>query len=269
VWKPRFRLDWEHGSGRLQSTIERQVAQLDFDDFVASAELDRDDVVAGATSLRPPATWSFSTVFEQRFWGDGALLLTWRHEWIDDVLDRVVVERDGELFDAAGNIGQGKRRILKAELTVPFERLGFGGMQLKSGITLIKSRVMDPITVQKRVIAEDRPFEGDIRLTHDIPGGRWSWGVDASFAHREREFRLDEERFERKGTALGANVEFRPRADWRVRLEAENFGSRALVERREKFDGSRAGILDAIETRRLRTSPIVTFSVRKSFGASD
>jgi hypothetical protein len=93
--------------------------------------------------------------------------------------------------------------------------------------------------------------------------------VDASFAHREREFRLDEERFERKGTALGANVEFRPRADWRVRLEAENFGSRALVERREKFDGSRAGILDAIETRRLRTSPIVTFSVRKSFGASD
>jgi hypothetical protein len=50
-WKPRFRVDWDHGSGRLQSTIEREVAQLDFDDFVASAELDRDDVVAGATSL--------------------------------------------------------------------------------------------------------------------------------------------------------------------------------------------------------------------------
>ena len=269
-WKPRFRVDWDHGSRRLQSTIEREVAQLDFDDFVASAELDRDDVLAGATSLRPPATWSFSTVFEQRFWGDGALLLTWRQEWIDNVLDRVVVERDGELFDAAGNIGKGKRRILKAELTVPFERLGFGGMQLKSGITLIKSRVMDPITGQKRVIAQDRPFEGDIRLTHDIPGGLWSWGVDASFAHREREFRLDEERFEHKGTALGAHIEFRPRAGWRVRLEAENIGFRSLVERREKFDGSRAsGILDAIETRRLRTSPIVTFSVRKSFGASD
>jgi hypothetical protein len=168
-------------------------------------------------------------------------LLTWRQEWTDDVLDRVVVERDGELFDAVGNIGRGKRRILKVELTVPFERVGLAGMQLKSTLAFIRSRVTDPITGRKRVITEDRPFEGDVRLTHDLPGGRWSWGVDASFAHREREFRLD----------------------------AENFGSRSLVETRKKFESSRtSGILDAIETRRLRTSPIVTVSVRKSFGAA-
>jgi hypothetical protein len=268
-WKPRFRLSWGQSSRRVQSTIEREVAQLDFEDFVASAELDRDDVIAGAAALRPPATWAFSTTFEQRFWNDGALLLTWRQEWIDDVLDRVVVERDGELFDAVGNIGRGKRRILKVELTVPFERVGLAGMQLKSTLAFIRSRVTDPITGRKRVITEDRPFEGDVRLTHDLPGGRWSWGVDASFAHREREFRLDEERLERKGTSFGANVEFRPRADWRIRLDAENFGSRSLVETRKKFESSRtSGILDAIETRRLRTSPIVTVSVRKSFGAA-
>jgi hypothetical protein len=268
-WKPRLRLSWDHGSRRFQTTVEREAAQLDFGDYVASAELDRDDVTAGATALRPPTTWSFSTTFEQRFWSDGALLVTYRREWIDDVLDEVLVERGGELFDAVGNIGKGKRRIVKAELTAPLDRFGIRGMQLKAALTFIKSRVIDPITGKRRIIAEDRPVEGDIHLTHDLPGGRWSWGADASLAHRERKFRFDEERLERKGTSFGAYVEFRPRPAWRIRLEAENIGSRRLVETRNEFDGTRAdGIVDSIETRRLRTSPIVMFSVRRSFGTA-
>jgi hypothetical protein len=268
-WKPRLRLSWDHGSRRIQSTIEREAAQLDFGDFVASAELDRDDVTAGATALRPPTTWSFSTTFEQRFWGDGALLLTYRREWVDDVLDEVLVEQDGDLFDAAGNIGRGTRRIFKAELTAPLERVGIAGMQLKAVLTFLRSRVTDPITGRRRVISGDRPFEGDLHLTHDLPGGHWSWGVDASLAHRERDFGFDEEELERKGASFGAHVEFRPRADWRVRLEAENIGSRRLVEVRREFAGLRSlGILDSVETRSLRTSPIVSFSVRKSFGGA-
>jgi hypothetical protein len=268
-WKPRLRLSWDRGSRRIQATIEREAAQLDFSDFVASAELDRGDVVAGATALRPPTTWSFSATFEQRFWDDGALLLTYRREWIDDLIDEVLIEENGELFDAIGNIGKGTRRILKAELTLPFERLGIPGMQLKAALTFLKSRVTDPVTGRRRVISEDRPFEGDIQLNHDVPGGRWSWGAEASLAHREREFRFDEARLERKGPLFGAHIEFRPRASWRVRLEAENIGSRSLVETRSKFDGTRAsGILDSIEARRLRTSPIVTFSLRKAFGAA-
>ena len=166
-----------------------------------------------------------------------------------------------------GNIGKGKRRILKAELTLPFKRIGIAGMQLKGALTFIKSRVTDPITGRKRVIAEDRPFEGDVRLTHDLPGGRWSWGIDASIAHHERQFRFDEARLERKGTGFGAYVEFRPSGGWRLRVDADNITSRPLVETREKFEDSRAsGLVDSIETRRLRTSPIVTFSVRKSLG---
>ena len=50
--KPRLRLGWHSASTRLQATIEREAAQLDFGDFVASAELDRDDILAGARSVR-------------------------------------------------------------------------------------------------------------------------------------------------------------------------------------------------------------------------
>ena len=268
-WKPRLRVSWEHGGTRLQSTIEREAAQLDFDDFVASAELDRDSVTAGATSLRPPTTWAFSTRLEQRFWGDGAIVVTVRQEWIDDVIDRVVIESGGDLFDAVGNIGAGTRRIVKAELTAPFEKLGLSGVQLRAALTFVDSRVTDPITGTRRIISGDRPFEGDLHFTHDLPGGRWSWGFDASFAHREYDFRLDEERLERKGTAIGAFVEFRPRPDLRLRLEAENLTSRRLLDERQQFDQSRAlGMLDSIERRQIETAPIFSFSVRKAFGAA-
>jgi hypothetical protein len=41
-----------------------------------------------------------------------------------------------------------------------------------------------------------------------------------------------------------------------------------LVDRRREYDGSRAaGILDSTEVRRIKTSPIFTLSVRRSFGA--
>jgi hypothetical protein len=267
-WKPRLRISWNHRQSRFHLTIEREVAQLDFEDFVASAELDRDDIVAGARSLRPPTTWSAALLFEQRFWGDGALVLTLRRERIDNVIDHVLVESGEELFDAVGNIGQGKRTSLRAELTAPLDRLGLKGMEVRTALTFLKSRVTDPVTGEKRWISEDRPFEGDVRFTHDLPGGRWSWGLDASLAHQDREFRFDELRRERKGTSVGAYVEFRPGSKWRIRGEAENLTSRMLVDRRLEYDGSRAAeILDSAEVRRIKTSPIFTLSVRRSFGA--
>jgi len=267
-WKPRLRVSWNKGQTRIQATIEREAAQLDFGDFVASAELDRNDVVAGATSLRPPTTWSFATVLEQRFWDGGALVITFRRERINDVIDRVVVEDDGELFDAVGNIGPGKRSTLRAELTVPLDRVGISGMEVRTDLMILRSRVTDPVTSQKRTISEDRPFEGEIRLTHDLPGGRWSWGVDASLTHKEREFRFDELRREHKGTALSAHIEFRPGRDWRLRAEVENLTSRILTDERQQFDGLRSsGILESVETRRIKTDPIFTLSLRRPFGA--
>jgi len=267
-WKPRFRLSWDNRQTRVQATLEREAAQLDFDDFVASVELDRDDVVAGAPSLTPPTTWSFSALVEQRFWDGGALTITFRSERINDVIDRVVVESDGEFFDAVGNIGNGKRTSFQVELTAPLDRIGLKGMEVRADLTFLKSRVTDPITGQRRSISEDKPFEGELRFTHDLPGGRWSWGLDASLAERERKFRFDEIRRERTGTALAMHVEFRPTNVWRIRAEIENVTWDDLTDEREKYVGLRTfGMLESIETRRINTDPIFTLSVRRAFGA--
>ena len=267
--KPRLRLSWDKGGTRLHATLEREAAQLDFEDFVASAELDRDDVVAGAISLKPPTTWSVSTVLEQRFWDSGALVLTLRRERIDDVIDHVVVESGGELFDAVGNIGRGKRTILRGEVTIPLGRLGLNGMELRADLTYLRSRVADPITAGKRPIAGDKPFEGEVRFTHDLPGGRWSWGVDAALSQHEREFRFDEVRRERSGTSIGAHVEYRPAPGWRIRAEVDNIALDRLTDKRRQYDGLRSlGLLESLETRRINTDPFFSLSMRRSLGVA-
>lgn len=266
-WKPRLRGTWERAKTRAQVTIEREAAQLDFGDFVASAELGREDVLAGATSLVPPTTWSASATIERRFLDDGAILLTYRREWIDNVIDHVVVVEHDDLFDAVGNIGNGTRRTFRAEITLPLDRAGIEGFQVRSTLTFLKSRVTDPVTGERRMISEDRPFEGELTVIHDLPGGRWSWGADASFAHREKEFSFDEVGEERKGTAFGGYLEYRASAQWRARIDVENIGSRRLIDERVKYGGLRSiNQPEVLESKRLRTSPIFSISIRRSFG---
>ena len=128
----------------------------------------------------------------------------------------------------------------------------------------------DPITGEKRSISEDKPFEGEVRFTHDLPGGRWSWGVDASLSEKEREFRFDEVRRERTGTAIGMHVEFRPTPDWRIRAEVDNVAWDGLTDQREKYEGLRTfDVLGSIETRQINTDPIFTLSVRRAFGGDE
>jgi hypothetical protein len=177
--------------------------------------------------------------------------------------------RDGETFDAVANIGAGTRDIGEIELTVPFARFGVPGLQVRGSLTLIHSRVTDPTTGLRRIISEDRPVEGELHITHDLPGGRWSWGADFSLAHHERQFRFDEERLEQKQASLGLYVEFRPSPEWRLRLGAENIFGRTIDEVREKYEGPRSSFpLDSVENLRIDTAPIVAFSIRRAFGGT-
>lgn len=268
-FKPRLGATFTLGkSDQLRLNIQRNVAQLDFGDFVASASLDRDVVSAGALELIPPQTWSFSAAYEHRFWDDGAISLSLEHQKIDDVLDRVIVITDDEIFDAVGNIGTGSRQIAKLELSAPLDRLGLKGVQFKSSIVALRSEVTDPVTGEKRRISGDAPWEGEIGISQDLLDGALTWGADLELGESEREYRFDEVSRTREGMLLTAFVEYRPAKDWRLRFEAANITGRRLVEIRDRYDGPRSSLpLDEVERRTTETGPIFQVTARKSFGS--
>jgi outer membrane receptor protein involved in Fe transport len=261
--KPRALVTWSAtGSDRLRFLIEREVGQLDFEDFVGSASLAASTVTAGNPDLEPDRTWRAELGWERRFMESGTLLLAVRHERIEDLIDRIPVIADVP-FDAVGNLGDGRRHELEINLTLPLDRFGIHAGLLKAIALWRHSEATDPTTGESRPISEDAPREAALHFSQQLEGLRVRWGVDATLASEQREHFFDELRTERLGTMLNAFVQYEPTPALSIRFFANNLLDRSAVREREIYDGLRgSGPLRYVETRTLAIGPYVGGSVR-------
>jgi hypothetical protein len=261
--KPRLVLSYTPGAdSQFRLRVEREVGQLDFGDFAASAELGAGTVNAGAVDLEPERSWVFEVAAERRFWDDGAVVLTYTHAEVQQVVDLIPVQGR---FDAPGNIGDGRRDQLKLTATLPLDRLGLSGAQVTTELVRRWSRVTDPVTGRSRRISNERPVEGAIRFSHDVDSLRSTWGIDADLAYSRTEYRIDEVRRLAYETFWTAYWDWKPRAGLSVRAEVQNLTARDFKRRRSLYDGSRAlGRLGLVEDRRVRFEPVAYLRVRQA-----
>lgn len=266
--KPHFAVTWFSGpQTQWRLRVERSVSQLDFGDFVSSTSLTSSTITAGNADLEPERTWTASLAWERRFWGDGALVLTARHEWKSHTLDRVGITGPGFAFDAPGNIGDGSKSKVEAALTLPLGRLGIAGGLLKAEVGYRWTSVIDPTTGVRRPISGEEPIDGAIHFTQDRPAAGFRWGVDYILAEAETEYRFDEIRRERVAGRLSIFAEYKLAPHWTVRLFAENLTGRPVERRRAIYAGTRASEpLRYVELRDLSTRPLIGILVRRSFG---
>ena len=245
--KPRLLLTWSpNKADQLRFRIEREVGQLRFGDFVSSSNLADDRVVAGNPNLEPDKTWVIEGAAERRFWEGGAVVLQLRHRAISDVIDRAPVfvdsNNDGvvdQIFDAPGNIGDGRRDELVFNLTLPLARLGIEGGEFKAAVSLIDSEVIDPATGEAREISGLRHDNITLNYRHDLP--RQKLTLEAGYYHgwEEFSFRFNEiSRFEIR-RYFEAALEYKPTPKLNFRLEANNLAPFVFMRERRIFDGPR------------------------------
>jgi hypothetical protein len=266
--KPSLAARYQRGgeeSWRL--SLERNVGQLAFEDFVASASLDTDVVTAGNAQLEPDKAWRVALVWERTFGRDGALALTLAHDELSDVVDLVPVRIGDEVFDAPGNIGDGARDSLALAAGTSLDAIGWANLRIDADLLWQRSRVRDPGTGARRGISGEAPLEGTIELTQTLAARGMKWGVEVGLAERETEYRVDEVSVERADAALSLFVERAFRQRWQVRAELLDVAGVDIVETRERYDGPRATqSLAATETRRHRVPPQLLLTVRRDMG---
>jgi len=268
--KPRVSVQWDvDANDQLRLALSREVGQLDFEDFVASASLETGRVSAGNAELKPDRTLRSVFTWEHQLWHDAAFTASWTHERISDVVDRVLVVTDDDIFDAPGNIGDGRRDTLALDLSLPLDGIGFHGGRLTSSMQWRRSRVTDPTTGQSRPISEEKPVEGSIELTQDLPTLRTHWGIELEhIAERKTEYRYDEIKRQSEGMGWTVFVERELGTRWRVRAEATDLFGRGFKETREKYDGPRSTEpLEEIERRQRRSPGFVSLTFRCRTGA--
>jgi hypothetical protein len=225
-WKPSITLDWKGGKGwHGQLSVRRTVAQLDFYDFISSAELSADRVNAGNPNLVPQQTWEFRGTLEHPLMGEGLAKLDVGFDLVNDLQDRVLIcdpDDPTACFDAPGNLGTGKRYFATASLDAPLDKLGLKGMRLKLGGTLQRTRVEDPISGEQRNWSDFFPdWQWNAEFRHDV--GQFSYGFTVQDRDRFTFFRTDEFDSNFNGGPFGtAFVEYRPRSGTTITLDLEN-----------------------------------------------
>jgi len=265
--KPSITLDWKPGGGwHSQFTVRRTVAQLDFFDFISAAELSNDRINGGNANLQPQRAWEVRSTLDHPLFKTGLIKLDAGYDRIDMLQDRILTE---EGFDAPGNIGTGTRGFVALAIDAPLDRFGIKGGRLKLNGQLQRTRVLDPISGEKRSFTGFYPeWQWSAEFRRDI--GKFAYGMTVSDRDRFSFFRASEIDTNYNGGIFGnAFVEYRPSARTTATFEVNNlFNTRGLRGREFTFPNRSLPDPSLIEFRERNSHVSFSFSLKRSFGGA-
>lgn len=285
--KPRLLATWSPTKNdQLRVRIEKELGQLNFRDFISNVNLNSGVLSAGNADLRPDQTWVYEAAFEKRFWENGAVVLTVRHEDISDVVDLFPfiafadVNRDGVPDDAdgngqpdpvfvagPGNIGDGTNDLVQLNITLPLQRLGVPGGEIKADLIWENSEVTDALTGEKRRISAQRPQNLRVNYRQDLPDWKLTYGFGWFGGWEEDRYLLQEVTSLRLSHFLSSFVEYKPSPNFTLRAELQNFLPYEFDIYRNVFNGPRGtGMLTTLQHERRNSQIIGMLRARWTFG---
>jgi hypothetical protein len=274
--KPQFSFAYAPTKDRhMRLRLAREVAQLDFSDFVSSTVFQDDDVAMGNPDLKPEASWVAELSDERRFGSLGVVKGTFFYEWISDVQDLLPLSPE---FEAPGNIGSGRRFGLRLEATIPLDFLRLNGARVDVEARLQDSAVTDPVTGFERELsgeAEDgKPLVFDVEnrfvyavnFRQDLEGPRFAWGGNVRRRGDRTAFRVNELVVYGDGLEFNLFVESTRWLGLKLRLEAANLTDFGQKRERILFAGERGLTpVDAIELQNITDGRRVVLSASGSY----
>jgi outer membrane receptor for ferrienterochelin and colicin len=262
-WKPSLQAVRPIGEDdQLRLRIYRDVGQLDFEDFAASAELSGGDVFAGNENLRPETSWRFEAAGDWRF-EEGALEVTLFYWRIEDALDFIPVGTTPEVFDARGNIGGAQLWGLRTAFELPVPILENARLRVEG--TWQDSAATDPLTGETRPQSELQESFMSAEFRHDLRALDLAWGVDYEREQLAPEFRFDRITDESDAHELEVWVETTRFDGLKLRVFAANLGDPRETRDRRSFDPDRNGLLEGSERRRRELGKVFGIELQGAF----
>ena len=274
--KPRAAATWTvDRQTTFEFRAERQVEQLDFDEFATSLDVGLgNEVDAGNAELVPEKTTTFSALVRHKFLERGSIQFRADYQLVSDTQDLVPITlRDaaGNItaqFDGAGNIGDSKRWNGELEITLPFDWLtkpiGVTGIELKYVGHYHDSRVTDPVTGQKRRRSNRSLWHQQWDLRYDVSQIGVVYGASFYVEDASSAFFLDEFRRESKGVRSNIFMEYTKFKLGTVRLQVIDLPS----FRRDRFifsDTRASGALGEIINRKRSLDPLIQLTLSGKF----
>ena len=259
--KPRFLATWTPmADNQLRFRFERELGQLDFGDFAASAELDDGNVFGGNVDLEPEQRWISELTYERRFWGEGVVAVGYRHDEIIDVIDRLPLP-DG--LSATGNIGDGTLDRISLNVVVPLDKFGVSGGRFTFKNDWNDTSVTDPTTGEERPISQVRYSQANVGFQQDITSWKTQWGINWLPRLGEHSYDPDQTVIWRGSDYFEAFVEYKPTSTLALRAQLNVWDD--FVIRRTVYASRDPRTVDFVEERRIDPRTFLSLRLRKTF----
>ncbi len=270
-WRPSFDYRFNFTDNfRFRGTVQRNVSQLSFSSFAATAnDEDRDlDALAGNPELEPQTGWNYEGGLEYRLPNDGGVLSSnIFYSEIDNQIGRInaTVNPDQPL-SATGNVGPAKRWGIFNRASIRLSRFDLPDAILGLTLGLFDSEIIDPFLKTKQRIG-GRGF-ANVTFRHDITSLALSYGIEYSHSFWGGNYDIDIQTITRNDRRRSWDL-FVSKVwfdDWVFRLESDNTLNAARCRFRQRFNGTTIdGTLDFIQNSCSNRYRRLTLSIQTTF----
>jgi TonB dependent receptor-like, beta-barrel/TonB-dependent Receptor Plug Domain len=262
--KPRFNGSLDLGGGlQIRQRVERSVSQLDFGDFSATAGSTAGGAAAGNAKLQPQRSWEFETAIEKRLGERSAVVLTYKREAIEEVLDYAAVSATS---DGRSNIGPGTKETYSLDLKMALDGLGIRGGRIEVLPSYVQSKAVDPFGGQQRQISGFQFWRGRMSYYLDRPELNSTFGIGQLIGFRERQWRIDRVETTVQGVFYNVWWDWTPRPNLAVHTEIENLGGHLQRRLRDYYMIPRSlGVPTVQEMRKTNHPAALNIKLRRTF----
>jgi outer membrane receptor for ferrienterochelin and colicins len=256
AWKPSPRVD-------VNAKLERRVGQLNFLDFLASENLQRETGNLANPDLVPPQSWDSELEITRRLGRWGRTTARFYTRQISDIVDQIPIGPTGE---SPGNLPHAEVYGLESRSTIEFAPLGWGGARIDARLQFQTSALEDPLNGEWRRISSDLIRMAALDFRHDVPATDWAWGWVLNHNRRAASVRLGEisRNSEMTPFLAGLFVEHKDVAGLTVRLSINNPTGANDILRRTVWTGRRDSSIAFIEERNRSVGPIFALRISGS-----
>jgi len=258
--KPQAAATWAwQNRDQTRLELEREISQLNLEEFVSATEFLDNDIVLGNPNIKPDATWKLELGHDKRFGANAVVKLTLFHHWIEDTLDFLPIT---DTFEAIGNIGDGRRWGVMWESSVPLDWVGLRSAKLDLKARLQDSSVTDPVTGVDRVLSiktisggpiffnVENNYAWEMNFRQDFQASKLAWGWKMMDRAEQYQYKADELIIYDENTDIHAYIESSRWFGMKMQFGAENILNFHEDRYRVIYTGAREqSLVDSTELR--------------------
>lgn len=221
--KPRLNLTWTPAPrNTVTIKLEKNVDQLSFGAFTASAAFSTGIFGRGNPDIRPAQVWLANARYERLFDRQGSFVAEFTHEDFSDVLGVVVIEEippggtTPRTFNITRNVGTARRDKLTLSGRLPLDGFGMEGGILSSQVFYRWSNTRDPVTLEDRRLSGEQAAGWSVALSQNLVAERISWSVSANSGSEGRSYSPSTLSNFRSDPTYNLGLTYRPDAQWSV-----------------------------------------------------